>query len=89
MTFSFGGLFKQQAFINGQWSDAFSGKSVNITNPATNEVIGHVPLMGVEETNIAIDAADKAYRLWSKTTAKHRSLILRQWYELIVSDRDE
>ncbi|PSW74920.1 succinate-semialdehyde dehydrogenase (NADP(+)) [Photobacterium sp. GB-50] len=89
MTFSFGGLFKQQAFINGQWSDAFSGKTVNITNPATNEVIGHVPLMGVEETNIAIDAADKAYRLWSKTTAKHRSMILRQWYELIVSHRDE
>ncbi|EAS65019.1 NAD-dependent succinate-semialdehyde dehydrogenase [Photobacterium angustum] len=89
MTFSFGGLFKQQAFINGQWSDAFSGKTVNITNPATNEVIGHVPLMGVEETNIAIDAADKAYRLWSKTTAKHRSLILRQWYELIVSHSDE
>ncbi|KJG37894.1 NAD-dependent succinate-semialdehyde dehydrogenase [Photobacterium angustum] len=89
MTFSFGGLFKQQAFINGQWSDAFSGKTVNITNPATNEVIGHVPLMGVEETNIAIDAADKAYRLWSKKTAKHRSLILRQWYELIVSHSDE
>ncbi len=89
MTFSFGGLFKQQAFINGQWSDAFSGKTLNITNPATNEVIGHVPLMGVEETNIAIDAADKAYRLWSKTTAKHRSMILRQWYELIVSHSDE
>ncbi|MCG3864225.1 MULTISPECIES: NAD-dependent succinate-semialdehyde dehydrogenase [unclassified Photobacterium] len=89
MTFSFGSLFKQQAFINGQWSDAFSGKTVNITNPATDEVIGHVPLMGVEETNIAIDAADKAYRLWSKTTAKHRSVILRQWYELIVSHSDE
>ncbi|EAR56630.1 putative succinate-semialdehyde dehydrogenase [Photobacterium sp. SKA34] len=82
-------MFKQQAFINGQWSDAFSGKTANITNPATNEVIGHVPLMGVEETNIAIDAADKAYRLWSKTTAKHRSMILRQWYELIVSHSDE
>lgn len=89
MTFSFGGLFKQQVFINGQWSDAFSGKTVNITNPATNEVIGHVPLMGIEETNIAIDAADKAYRLWSKTTANHRSMILRQWYELIVSHSDE
>ncbi len=89
MSLSFGSLFKQQAFINGQWSDAFSGKTMDITNPATNEVIGHVPHMGVEETNIAIDAADKAYRLWSKTTAKHRATILRQWYELIVSHCDE
>ncbi|OBU19039.1 NAD-dependent succinate-semialdehyde dehydrogenase [Photobacterium aquimaris] len=89
MTLSLGELFKQKAFINGEWINAYSGKSTVITNPATTDVIGHVPLMGVEETRTAIEAADKAYRQWSKTTAKYKATVLRQWYDLIVENTAE
>ncbi|MCD9551886.1 succinate-semialdehyde dehydrogenase [Photobacterium carnosum] len=89
MTLSLGGLFKQQAFINGEWVNAYSGKHTVVTNPATAEVIGNVPLMGAEETRIAIDGADKAYRQWSKTTAKYKAAVLRKWYELIIDNTVE
>ena len=40
------------------------------TDPATTEELGTVPEMGLEETKEAIDAASKAFKTWSKTTAK-------------------
>ena len=39
-------------------------------DPATNEVLGSIPEMGVTETTTAIQAAAKAFVGWSKTTAK-------------------
>ena len=39
-------LFRQQAYINGKWSDADSGETAEVTNPSNNEVIGTVPNMG-------------------------------------------
>ena len=54
-------LFRQQAYIDGSWVDADNGKTINVNNPATNEIIGTVPKMGADETRRAIEAADKAY----------------------------
>ena len=39
-------------------------------DPATEEELGTVPEMGLEETKEAIDAAANAFKTWSKTTAK-------------------
>ena len=39
-------------------------------DPATNEVLGNIPEMGLTETTTAIQAASKAFVGWSKTTAK-------------------
>jgi len=39
-------LFRQQAYIDGQWLDADSGQTIAVNNPATGEIIGHVPKMG-------------------------------------------
>ena len=39
-------LFKQQCYINGQWKDANSGETIDVTNPATGAVLGTVPKMG-------------------------------------------
>ena len=50
-------LFKQQCYINGQWMDAKSGETIDVTNPATGEVLGTVPKMGAAETAEAIEAA--------------------------------
>lgn len=53
-------LFRQQAYINGQWLDADGGQSIKVNNPANNEILGTVPKMGAAETRRAIEAADKA-----------------------------
>ncbi|CAI3925625.1 Acyl-CoA reductase or other NAD-dependent aldehyde dehydrogenase (AdhE) (PDB:1A4S) [Commensalibacter communis] len=82
-------LFRQQCYINGQWLDADSGQTINVTNPATNDVIGTVPKMGTDETRRAIEAAEKAQIQWRKKTAKERSVILRRWYDLVMKNQED
>ena len=54
-------LFRQQAYINGQWLDAPDGAQQDIFNPANGELIGRVPNLGAEHARLAIDAANKAW----------------------------
>lgn len=82
-------LFKQQAFINGQWVDALSKETLTVTNPATGEVLGTTPKMGAEETRQAIEAANLAFAKWRKIPAKERAGLLRRWYELIIANQDD
>ena len=82
-------LFRQQAFINGEWVDADNGDTFDVTNPATGEVIGCVPSLGEVETRRAIVAADKAWLGWRSKTAKERAAILRRWYELMLENSDD
>ncbi|HHP4900585.1 TPA: NAD-dependent succinate-semialdehyde dehydrogenase, partial [Acinetobacter baumannii] len=58
-------------------------------NPATLEVIGTVPNMGKAEAERAIEAAKEAWPLWKNKTAKDRSIILKKWFDLIISNADE
>lgn len=53
-------LFRTQAYLDGAWTDADSGTTFPVTNPATGESLGTVPDMGAAETNRAIEAADRA-----------------------------
>ncbi|SDX84743.1 succinate-semialdehyde dehydrogenase / glutarate-semialdehyde dehydrogenase [Collimonas sp. OK242] len=82
-------LFRQQAYINGEWCDADKGGSHAVTNPATGETIGSVPLMGAAETRRAIAAANDAWRQWRRKTAKERSVILRKWNDLMLANLDD
>ncbi len=82
-------LLRQQAFLAGRWCDADSGATFAVTNPATGEVIGHVPDMGAHETRRAIDAAQAAWAGWRRRTAKERSAILRRWNDLMLAHADD
>lgn len=82
-------LFRQQCYINGQWTDATSGETIDVTNPATGDVLGTVPKMGADETKQAIDAANAAWPAWRAKTAKERAGILRKWYELMMANQDD
>jgi len=83
------GLFRQQCYINGQWVDADSGKTIDVTNPATNEVIGTIPNMGAAETKRAIEAANAAWGAWRKKTAKERANLLRSWFNLMMAAQED
>jgi succinate-semialdehyde dehydrogenase / glutarate-semialdehyde dehydrogenase len=78
-------LVKNQAYIDGAWVG--EAKTV-VVDKATGEEIARVPDMGAAETREAIEAAHRAFQVWSKTTAKQRSLILRRWYDLIVENAE-
>ena len=82
-------LFRRQAYIGGRWCDADSGATLEVNNPATGEILGTVPMMGANETWRAIEAAKDAFGDWSRRPAKERSILLRQWYDLIMANIDD
>ncbi len=82
-------LFRQANLIGGQWVQADSGKTIAVRNPATGEVVGHVPAMGAAETRRAIDAAAAAFGAWRAMLAKERSAILRRLNDLMLANADD
>ncbi|MDO8067828.1 MULTISPECIES: NADP-dependent succinate-semialdehyde dehydrogenase [unclassified Janthinobacterium] len=82
-------LLRHQAYVNGAWVDADGGQTINVSNPATGEHIGTVPLMGAAETRRAIEAANAAWPAWRKKTAKERAAVLRRWHDLILENADD
>jgi succinate-semialdehyde dehydrogenase/glutarate-semialdehyde dehydrogenase len=82
-------LFRQMAYIDGQWVGADSGQTFEVTNPATGEVIAKVPQMGEAEAERAVVAAHKAFKQWKRKTAKQRSDVLQNWYALMQDNLDD
>ena len=82
-------LFRQQCFIDGQWVDADSAETIDVTNPATGEKLGTVPKAGAAETRRAIEAANAAWPAWRAKTAKERSAILRKWFDLMMANQED
>nr|WP_256873341.1 NAD-dependent succinate-semialdehyde dehydrogenase [Pseudomonas taiwanensis] len=82
-------LFRQQAFIAGSWCDADDARTVDVTDPASGELLGRVPNMGGAETLRAIEAANAALPAWRARTAKERAQILRRWFELMLQHEDD
>ena len=48
-----------KTFVNGEWVAASSGKTFEVTNPSTGEVIASVPDMTAGDVQVALDAAEK------------------------------
>ena len=80
--------FRAQCFINGAWVNADSGATLAVNNPATGEIIGHVPDMGANETRRAIEAAAAAFPLWRDTPVAQRAQILRRMGQLMLEEQE-
>ena len=70
-------------YINGKWRPSNSGDTIDVINPATEEVIGKVARAKIDDLDEALDAADNAFKLWKKTTPFERYNILRKAAELL------
>jgi succinate-semialdehyde dehydrogenase / glutarate-semialdehyde dehydrogenase len=77
-----------QAYIGGRWCDASDGRTFDVTNPATGEVIATVADCGADETRTAIAAADAAQKAWAGWTASDRANVLKRWRDLMVAQAD-
>ena len=82
-------LFRNRAYLAGEWSDADAGSRVVIRNPADSSVLGEVPVMGAAETRRAIVAAEAAGKAWAARAAGERAKILRAWYDLLFAHQDD
>jgi len=82
-------LLRTDAYVDGKWVAADSGKTFPVTDPANDSVICEVADLGVAETRRAIEAADKALPGWRGKTAGERAGLLRRWYELLLEHQDD
>ena len=68
----------RRLFVGGGWTEAASGKTFEVNNPATGETVAELPDAGSEDTRRAIDAAASVQAEWAGTTANYRASILRE-----------
>ncbi len=64
--------------IDNQWQDAHSGKRIEVRNPATGAVMGHVAHAGKEDLDRALAATQRGFDAWRKTPAFDRAQTMRR-----------
>ena len=78
------------ALIDGAWlGQVADGRTFEVTNPSTGEVLATLPDSGVGEARIAIAAAHAAQGAWAAKTGKERAAVLRKLHELMVAAADD
>ena len=78
-----------RSYVDGVWIDADSGETLDVINPATGDRISKVAKCGTSETRRMIEAASKAQKVWSLSTAKERAALLRRWFDLIMENQED
>src|SRR5580698_7608805 len=69
--------------IGGKWRNAADGRTLNVINPATEEVIGKLAHASKADLDAALDAAATRFAVWRKISAYERSKIMRKAADLI------
>ncbi|XP_043268209.1 3-sulfolactaldehyde dehydrogenase [Venturia canescens] len=82
-------LLREQSYVDGNWVNAKNGQTFEVLNPVDGSIVGKVPNMNKEDTELAITAASKSFKSFSRTSAKERSDWLRNWYNLMVKHSEE
>ena len=82
-------LLRTQAYIGGEWIDADSGATFDVTDPLTGDVVASVADLGVGKSRRAVDLAEVAQKGWAARTAKDRGAVLRRWYELFLEHKED
>lgn len=82
-------LFKEFAYIGGQWVNALDNTTFDVTNPVNDNWLGSVAKLTAEQSKQAVDVADKAFSAWASKLPHERSAILRRWYELMLANVDD
>jgi succinate-semialdehyde dehydrogenase/glutarate-semialdehyde dehydrogenase len=81
------GLLRQAAWIGGL--ERVGEAWIEVTNPATGQVLGRVPDLGADAANDAVAAARAALPAWRGLTAKARAVILRRWHDRVMEARSD
>jgi len=82
-------VLRNCCYLDGRWQSAPDGRTTPVINPATGACIGQVPLMGRQETTLAIEAAARAQKTWRLRTGKDKADLLRRWHDLILANRED
>ncbi|MDQ1467091.1 MAG: betaine-aldehyde dehydrogenase, partial [Actinomycetota bacterium] len=73
-------------FIGGKWVAARDGRTDEVVNPATGEVIATVASSDTADVDAAVAAASAAFEAWSSTTPRHRSEVMNAVAQAVSDD---
>ena len=76
-------------YIAGQWTDAAASETLAVTNPATGEVLAHVPLSTRPELDLAVAAAREALPTWRAVSTIARARKLFELREGLEARKDD
>ncbi len=82
-------LVHHQAFIGGRWCDGAGRETFAVHNPANGEVLGDVASLSAAEAENAVSAAHRAFAPWAQLLPQARSALLRKWFELMLTHRED
>lgn len=80
-------LLKTDALINGDWVKGASRFDVH--DPATGKKLADVANLSAKDAEATIDAANAAWPAWRNKTGKERSILLRKWFDLLMSNQED
>jgi succinate-semialdehyde dehydrogenase/glutarate-semialdehyde dehydrogenase len=76
-------------FINGEWRDAIGGETIDVSDPATEEVIGKIAHARKADLDLALEAAEKGFKIWRDTSPFDRSKLMRKAADLLRQRVDQ
>ncbi|RYF72020.1 MAG: aldehyde dehydrogenase family protein, partial [Comamonadaceae bacterium] len=76
-------------YIHGQAVANTSGRTQDVTNPATGKVTGRAGLADVEQVNAAVASAQAAFPAWADTPPLRRARVMFKFLELLNQHKDE
>ncbi|MEO3806518.1 aldehyde dehydrogenase family protein [Nonomuraea sp. B1E8] len=79
----------RQLYIGGSWTASTSDESIEVANPATEEIIDRVPAGTPGDVEAAVRAARKAFPRWAETAAAERGKLLGDAADLLRQRADE
>src|SRR5438034_5093089 len=78
----------KRMYIDGKWVGADSGRTLAVTNPATEETLAEIAYGGRAETRRALEAAGKAMTSWMKLTPYDRGKVLKKTADIMRERAD-
>lgn len=82
-------LLRDLAYVGGRWIVGTTGKSFEVTDPASSGTLAWVASLGMDETATAIDAAAQSFAAWRAMLPQNRATILRKWHKLMLAAKED
>ena len=82
-------LVRSASYVDGQWLTCDGGERLVVHNPSTGEPIVDLPSAGADETQLAVEAAQRALPAWRGLSGKERSKVMRRWFELVRDNTED
>lgn len=80
---------KVPLFIGGEWVQSSTERWIDVTNPATNEVIAQAPVATQAEMAAAVESAKRAFLTWKEVAVPERARVMMRYQALLKEHHDE